>query len=117
MCRANHVLAQTCYASMSTLLFLWLVTTGASQILSTITLIVQSSTDSVPFMANLLFAETIPEAVIIILIVFGYGGDFHESSKLSLDGLKRKALLIYNLKAKDQGYWKGALTKLPNWES
>lgn len=101
--RANHVLAETYNASMRTVLFLFLLTSGIAHILSAVTLIVQTSSDSVPFLVNMFFAAIVPETVLIHLIVFGFGADFYRFSDLSLKQLKQ-SVLKGTMQIKDRKY-------------
>lgn len=103
-CRANHVLAEIYNKSMRTLLFIFLLTSGVGQIISTVTLILQTNSDSVPFLANVFFASVVPQAVLINLVAFGFGGQFHKSSNLSLKQLKQSVRTVKSIKIRDRKY-------------
>ncbi len=109
-CRANHVLAEIYNASLCTLLFHSLVACGATQIISAVTLIVQSSSDGVPLLANMFFAFIIPQAFLVFIIVFGIGGEFHNTSNISLKRLMQGVLTTSSLTRQDRRYLQRYLT-------
>lgn len=104
MFRANHVLSEIYNIYIRTSLFLFLLTAGVAQIISAVTLITQTSTDSVPCLANLFFASVVLQASFTIFIVFGFGGEFHKSSDLSLKRLKQKTLTFNTVTTKERKY-------------
>lgn len=104
LCRANHVLAEIYNDSVRSILFFFLLTTGVGQITSAVTLIVQTPSDSVPFLANLFFVSLIPQSILVNLVAFGFGGEFYKSSSSSLKRLKQNVLTLNSINRRDRKF-------------
>lgn len=92
--RKIHLLVESFNETMLSLLFCLLFICGMLQVLSCGTIIQQQRMESLPVMINLIFLALIVEAVLVIIIVFGFMGSFYKQSKQFLEQLKVQFALV-----------------------
>lgn len=91
--RAFHLVVKHFNKYISSVLLLFLVTSGTSQIISVALLVHQTKSDlKIPIPLNLFFIAAAFETMLIIMIVYGFPGELYQKSKKSLDKLKTKVL-------------------------
>lgn len=87
--RRIHLLVATYNEAMRTLLFMFLFTCGVTQVISAVTLITQPNSVSLPPLVYLFFGGVFIETILIILVVYGFAGDFYQTSETSLAKLNQ----------------------------
>ncbi len=91
--RAFHLVVERFNKCISSVLALFLLSCGASQVVSAALLVQQTKTNlKISLPLNLFFVLAVIETILIIMVVFGYPGDFHQDSKNTLAMLRRKIL-------------------------
>lgn len=93
MFRVLHLLVELFNSIVISLLFLFLIGCGTSQIMSVVTIILHYT--SMNFLLMMFFTITTLEATLIILVVYGFAGEFYRTSALSLLKLQNKAGIRY----------------------
>lgn len=89
--RVIHLLVERCNDVLSSLLFLFLICCGVSQIMSAVTIIRQSS--SINIFMICFFAAVVFQTFFVYVVLYGLAGDVYRSSKSTIVKLKRQANL------------------------
>ncbi len=74
---------------MQTLLFMVLATSGITQIVSTVTIVLSKSSEVPVYLIGFLLKTSI-QATVVILVAYGFAGDFNQESSKSLERLNRE---------------------------
>lgn len=91
--RAFQLVVKRFNKYIGSVLLMFLVTCGALQIVSASLLVHQTKSDlKISMPLNLFFIATVFETVPIIIIVYGFPGEFYHKSKKTLIVLKKKVL-------------------------
>lgn len=87
--RVVHLLVELCNHVLGSLLFLFLLACGTSQVVSAIATILHAS--SMDILIVLFFIATVFQISLVYIVVYGFAGNFYRDSKLSLLELSKHA--------------------------
>lgn len=92
--RAIHLLVERCNDAIRSLLFWFLLTPGTAQVIAAVTIV---HSTIINLLLLLLFAMTVLQTVMTIVVVYGFAGDFNKDSELSLLQLQKQASIQYDV--------------------
>lgn len=92
--RVVQLLVELCNDVLGSLLFLFLLACGTSQVVSAVTTILYAS--SIDVFVALFFTVMVFETSLIYMVVYGLAGNFYRASELSLLELNKHATIHLN---------------------
>ncbi len=87
--RSFHLLVERYNDAIRTTLFSLLLSSGVAQVVSAAGILLQKSSDNVPFVTNLFFLGLIIQAALVIQVVYGFCGHFYLKSCGSMTFLRK----------------------------